>query len=312
MARINRLLRLIHGDRSVTPTHMEQGMYAAYAAGLRSACLSRQVGAAIAAPNGEILATGSNDVPRAGGGLYSSADGDADARCVRRPQQHCWNDFHKLKLRAEIGSKIDEALAKELTTSSGPDEPIRLSAERKEFLLAELYKTRLKDLIEFSRSVHAEMDAIVSLARLGGAGIKGATLYTTTFPCHSCARHIVAAGINTVYYIEPYEKSMARDLHEDSIAFEFSAANQKSDLVRFEHFEGVAPRQFSQLFSGGDRKDKSGKYIPMQTEPTSKAVPEYLDNYQSFEIKAIEHFQSDLEKVPPAAANRPRTLSEVK
>lgn len=296
--RIDRLFRLIHGDRSITPTSMEHGMYAAYAAGLRSACLSRQVGAAIAGADGEVLATGCNDVPRAGGGLYSATDGKNDARCVKKPEQHCWNDFHKLALRSEIGKRIDSALGEAI---EGED-PIRLSSARKESLLASLYKTRLKDLIEFSRSVHAEMDAIVSLARLGGPGIKGATLYTTTFPCHSCARHIVASGIAKVYYIEPYEKSMARELHEDSIAFEFSADKQKPNLVKFEHFEGVAPRRFSQFFAGSDRKTKEGKFIPMREAPVEKSIPEYLDNYQSFEVAAVAHFQSDLEKIPPNTA----------
>jgi len=297
--RIDRLLRLIHGDRSITPTLMEHGMYAAYAAGLRSACLSRQVGAAIASQAGEVLATGCNDVPRAGGGLYTAADGKSDARCVQMPEKHCWNDFHKLSLRTEIGAQIDIALASPIEGEAS----FQLSEQRKETILAALYKTRLKDLIEFSRSVHAEMDAIVSLARVGSPGIRGATLYTTTFPCHSCARHIVASGISKVFYIEPYEKSMARNLHQDSIAFEFSADGQNQDLVKFEHFEGVAPRRFSQFFSGADRKDKTGKFIPMLETPVEKTIPEYLDNYQSFEIKAVEHFQADLEKIPPQGAN---------
>jgi deoxycytidylate deaminase len=38
------------------------------------------------------------------------------------------------------------------------------------------------DLIEFSRSIHAEMNAILNAAR-GGAVPIGCTLYCTTFPC---------------------------------------------------------------------------------------------------------------------------------
>ncbi|ATR77806.1 hypothetical protein CTI69_29345 (plasmid) [Klebsiella pneumoniae] len=34
------------------------------------------------------------------------------------------------------------------------------------------------------------MDAITSLARLGNGGFSDKVLYTTTFPCHNCARHI--------------------------------------------------------------------------------------------------------------------------
>ena len=68
------------------------------------------------------------------------------------------------------------------------------------------------DLIEFSRTVHAEMAAIVDAARRG-VSVQDCNLYTTTFPCHECAKHIVAAGIRRVVYIEPYPKSQALSLH---------------------------------------------------------------------------------------------------
>src|SRR5579871_385409 len=65
---------------------------------------------------------------------------------------------------------------------------------------------QLLNVIEYGRCVHAEMAAIVDAARRGVA-IAGCTLYTTTFPCHECARHIVAASIRQVVYIDPYPKS---------------------------------------------------------------------------------------------------------
>lgn len=87
---IDRFIRLIHGDKSQTPDRIELGMYAAYAAGLRSACLSRQVGASIASSDGDILSTGCNDVPAPGGGLYTSRSGKTDFRCVHMPGQRCF------------------------------------------------------------------------------------------------------------------------------------------------------------------------------------------------------------------------------
>ncbi len=56
-------------------------MYSAYAASLQSACLSRQVGAALLMMK-EIFLPLVNDVPKSGGGLYISDDGDNDHRCV--------------------------------------------------------------------------------------------------------------------------------------------------------------------------------------------------------------------------------------
>ena len=82
--KLNRFLDLVHGDKSVTPTDQENGMYAAYCAGLRSACLSRQVGASIATQTGEVVATGCNDVPKFGGGLYTASFTGADMRSQGR------------------------------------------------------------------------------------------------------------------------------------------------------------------------------------------------------------------------------------
>ncbi|MCL0329224.1 deaminase, partial [Escherichia coli] len=67
--------------------------------------------------------------------------------------------------------------------------------------------SRLKDLIEFSRAVHAEMHAILGASRVAGERILGGKIFVTTYPCHSCARHIIASGISEVYFIEPYRKS---------------------------------------------------------------------------------------------------------
>ncbi len=64
--KINRFFGLIHGQNGLTPT-IAEGMYSAYAASLQSACLSRQVGAALLDDEGNLLAVG-NDVPKSGGG----------------------------------------------------------------------------------------------------------------------------------------------------------------------------------------------------------------------------------------------------
>lgn len=288
--KLNRFLDLVHGDKSVTPTDSEQGMYAAYCAGLRSACLSRQVGAAIAANSGEVIATGCNDVPRAGGGLYTASTSAPDMRCVHKEGQLCFNDMHKRKLQAEIAEAVDQVLG------DAENGPIQLTAGDRERLSARIYKnTRLKDLLEFSRSVHAEMDAIVSLARLGGTGLGGATLYTTTFPCHNCARHIVASGISKVFYVEPYEKSLAKDLHSDAIAFEVEETKeQRPRRVEFLHFEGVSPRQFHSMFRAVSRKNSEGKYVPIKIQEADKVIPEYLDSYQDFETKAVQHLVDEM------------------
>lgn len=289
---VKRFILLIHGDKSKTPNRQESGMYAAYAAGLRSACLSRQVGAAITNGADEIIATGRNDVPAPLGGLYS-ADSAIDNRCMRIGDHECFNDREKHKLEQQIGAVIRANIDALKLERPVDDDWV-------EKTLQAVYRdTRLGSLIEFSRSVHAEMDAIVSLARTGSVGISNATLYTTTFPCHSCARHIVAAGITEVYYIEPYDKSMAETLHGDAIAFEEPHEPGKSHdgqqgghpRVKFLHFEGVSPRLFATVFRAENRKDKAtGRFIPLALANPGKVLPEYLDNYRDFETAAVKHF----------------------
>jgi deoxycytidylate deaminase len=71
---VSRFIELIFGNTLHTPSRAEYSMFHAKAAALRSAEMGRQVGAAISRDNGDIVAVGTNEVPRAGGGLYWAGD----------------------------------------------------------------------------------------------------------------------------------------------------------------------------------------------------------------------------------------------
>src|SRR5207237_806457 len=144
------------------------------------------------------VATGCNDVPAPGGGLYWRGAGDQRDHVlgVDANEQH----------RNQIADEIARRVAAELKLGDDALDSIRKACGQ----------TRLLDITEFGRPVHAEMDSLLSCARAGIETI-GATLFSTTFPCHNCAKHIVAAGIRRVVYIEPYEKSQAIQLHGDAI-----------------------------------------------------------------------------------------------
>ncbi|VWX60072.1 Cytidine/deoxycytidylate deaminase family protein (fragment) [Burkholderiales bacterium 8X] len=115
------------------------------------------------------------------------------------------------------------------------------------------------NLLEFGRSVHAEMAALMSAARLG-VSVKRATLFCTTFPCHMCARHILASGIKRVVYVEPYPKSKVKLLHPDAISVDPTVPS--AELVNCEPFEGISPRQYQEIFDSADlRKDAEGRAI---------------------------------------------------
>ncbi|MDG9782099.1 anti-phage dCTP deaminase [Metapseudomonas otitidis] len=265
-----RFVGLVHGKNGITPTKDEAGMYAAYSASLKSACLSRQVGAAIANQAGNIVSVGWNDVPKFGGGLYTS-DSLNDQRCVHH-RGFCYNDFHKDRLISSIVNIVGVELS--------------VSAEVKEKLSVLIQEeTRAGSIIEYSRAIHAEMEAILGLARSQGGVANSCTLYTTTFPCHNCARHIIAAGIARVVYIEPYEKSLALDLHDDAISLE----EKKSDMTVFENFCGVSPLRYNAFFlAKGKRKNSSGKAVDVIKSEAKHIAVKYIDPYQAIEKKVVE------------------------
>lgn len=245
--KLRRFFNLIFRTAVVSPTPEENAMYAAASAARNSACMSRQVGAAVTSGVGELLATGWNDVPSSGGGLYGkpplikiSPDERGDERCYAQTGAKCHNDLEK----RTIAEKIVEALVNDSV----------LTTEKQETAVQTIMKdSRVKDLIEFSRAVHAEMHAILGASRVAGDRVIGGKVFVTTYPCHSCARHIVAAGIAEVYYIEPYRKSLATRLHADALT---EAIDGKG--VKLMQFDGVAPRRFIDLFDSGSRKSKAG------------------------------------------------------
>ncbi|KLV09715.1 deoxycytidylate deaminase [Photobacterium ganghwense] len=274
---VSRFVNLIHGQVGITPTHDEIGLFTAYSESLKSACLSRQVGAAIMDDTGQIIATGCNDVPKYKGGLYDANSTD-DFRCIH--QKRCSNDKHKQILEAEIESvlmhnSIPQRKAKELANSI-------------------LNETKAKSIIEYSRAIHAEMDAITSLARKASCSSQDKTLYCTTYPCHNCARHIVAAGIIRVVYIEPYEKSLAIQLHGDAIT-----DSTEPNKVVFEPFEGVAPNRYDSFFKyNTKRKDSSGRAIDFNIIECHHVDPQYLDSYHDYEYRIAEIVNKKLTPPP--------------
>jgi deoxycytidylate deaminase len=106
-----RTLDLIFGKPYVTPTFDEFAMFMAFSASLRSADLSRQVGAVIASDN-SIISTGANDIPKSGGGLYWPKYNDEKTEIVDTEDGRDYkrgvdsNVIEKRKIIEDILSKI--------------------------------------------------------------------------------------------------------------------------------------------------------------------------------------------------------------
>lgn len=234
-------------------------MFMAFNSSVRSADLSRQVGAVIS-NNQQIISNGANDVPKFGGGLYW-AEKDKYGKVSDQDLGRDYKrnvDQNKQSQRNIIENIIKKTKEKKLLTLEDEIEKLKLI----------LKESEISDLTEFGRVVHAEMEAILACSR-EGISTRGTTLYCTTFPCHNCAKHIIASGIVRVVYVEPYPKSKALEFHDDSIKLQTNLDDDKSvNKVIFEPFIGVGPRRFLDLFSMSlgsgtklRRKDKDGSIL---------------------------------------------------
>lgn len=283
---VKRFIALMLGMPIITPTIDEYAMYQAYTASLRSSCLSRQVGAAIIDSNNHLISTGYNDVPKFGGGLYEGTNdcNQSGERCFEREGQRCMNDYHKDKICDEIINIVRSII------------PID---GKKDDLISKVKKSKVRNLLEFSRSIHAEMDAILAAGRKNKS-VVGSRLFCTTFPCHNCARHIIAAGIKEVYFIEPYEKSLALSLHDDAITTDENGSDDKVKLIPF---EGVAPTKFADLFLMKSERKKDGRMIDVASEKAVPQIEEYLDSRVDYESLTVDYLRkSDKESVKKVMA----------
>lgn len=286
---LERLIRLVTHAAVARPTTAETAMHAAAGAAMRSACLSRQVGAALIDSEGNLISTGTNEAPQAGGGVYGSGFGGdvEDHRCVSA-NGYCSN--------TKSQNQIAEALLDEILIG----DPRLKNQDARTGMLKRIREGRVGDLLEFSRAVHAEMDALLSAGRKGTSTM-GTSLFVTTFPCHYCARHIVSAGVDQVQFIEPYPKSQALTLHKDSIQFEVGTDGWKppSELklikkvddkaqklrVLFRPFTGVAPRMYRRAFEK-DRELKNHLTGVMQVHEPPWGAPYDLSTKSYAELEA--------------------------
>ena len=244
---LDKFINLIFGATTLSPTAIEYGMYMAKGASFRSLDLSRQVGAAIFSKKHEIITLGCNEVPKGEGGTYWSQDGGDDARDFKWGSDP--NDEKKRSLILDLFERLSENGLMDKECVENIDDMLQHPAVK---------ESQLMDILEFGRILHAEMSALMDAARLGRS-VQDATLFCTTFPCHICAKHIVGAGIETVYFLEPYPKSAAFALHPDSIEVEGSSrvhyANYKK--AKFTHFHGISPRRYRDFFEKSLRKNKA-------------------------------------------------------
>ena len=241
LAQVRRLVDLLFGNpRTEPPTTAEFAMQLAWTVSTRSPELGLKVGAAIL--SGEhVLSTGTNHHPV----LTKSPEVDQSVIAINELFLDTISVLHYAGL---LAPEVSERFASEGETYV------------EELIAGPLSTARLKELTEFQLPVHAEMDALID--GLGqSAKLDGATVYVTAYPCHNCAKHLLALGLSVVY-LEPYPKSRAEAMYGSDVR------------ERFMPFTGVSPRRYAALFSvESDRKNADGSQIEWSSEEMKSAKP---------------------------------------
>lgn len=276
---VRRFLLAFFGCPTSSPSNDEYGAHTAFSASLRSIDLSRKVGVAIFSEKLEVLAMGCNEVPKYGGGTYLHDEVDASDKDGRDAARGFDANARMKALMAMDAATATFNFVSEVLDLSNSDRKSLEDALGSKPMSehSSLNKMLVLDIGEFGRAVHAEMNAITDAAR-SNHSLKDATLYSTTFPCHNCAKHIVAAGIKKVIYLQPYPKSRVNQLYPDSI--EINPIQEVDQKVTFEVLTGIAPNAFARIY--GDtrkRKNPNGDVVKWRK---SSAIPIISSRQQSY------------------------------
>lgn len=186
---LNKFISLIEGDNEDYPTQDEFGMSLAFQVSVRSNFPNnRHIGASILSPYGEVISVASIRAP-----CSSSNTTLFDQYQVQEGYKKYKNQIKEWKkFLSEFQERKD------------------INSEER-FNLDDI-SNFLKDSLDFHPCTHAEIAAIIDAAKLG-ISVRKSTLYTTTFPCHLCAKEIINAGISKVIYLEAYPKSKNKELY---------------------------------------------------------------------------------------------------
>ena len=301
---------LLFGNPHTTPSFDEYAMFMAFTASLRSADLSRQVGAVITREN-EILSSGANDCPKYGGGLYWPAFDEGEKKYIDHMggRDYTLGKDKNKEAQQEIIDNILTQIKSGCDVLDGENEKECLSERCFKSIRSALKNSEIQDLTEFGRVVHAEMEAMLFCAR-NSISCRGATLYCTTFPCHNCAKHLIAAGIEKVIYVEPYPKSRALQFYKEEICESAFYSTEQVEKVEFAPFVGVGPRKFFDLFSTRlssgyvvKRKRGDGKITNWSKENASPRLNMTPIDYFQKEAIAVDIFSRIIEEIDKENGN---------
>jgi len=178
----------------IMPSRIERCMQIAHTAKLNSGCLSRQVGAAITDENFSIKAIGWNTAAQ--GQTPCSLRNVNDL--LNHEDKDAFSDYENndSKFRSLALQVYGRVKSPQLLEIKGRNVPYCFKDIRN---CLDGQKNQVH-----TRSLHAEENAFLQLAKYGGQGISGGVLFTTSSPCELCSKKAYQLGIREICFIDPY------------------------------------------------------------------------------------------------------------
>ena len=170
-------------------------MKIAYTAKLNSGCISRQEGAEVTNEHFSVQSIGWNTV--AEGQTPCSLRNLYDL--FKDEDEGAFSDFER----------FNEDFDKEKKILIQAYEPVKtkLNGLNLSYCFKDVYtssKEKQRNNQVHTRSLHAEENAFLQLAKYGTQGIKGGKLFTTASCCELCSKKAYQLGITEIYYIDTY------------------------------------------------------------------------------------------------------------
>lgn len=175
----------------VTPTPLERCMQIAYTAKLNSGCISRQVGAVVTDINFSVQSVGWNDTPF--GQVPCSLRNRFDL--TNGYDQDAYSEYEKLDVKfiSAVGSNNEKFVK------------VKNTGRNISYCFKDEYNNLTKKENQIhTRSLHAEENAFLQIAKYGARGVENGKLFTTASPCELCSKKAYQLGIKEIYYIDPY------------------------------------------------------------------------------------------------------------
>mgnify|MGYP000699417919 FL=1 len=191
----------------ITPSSDERCMSIAYVAKFNSGCISRKVGCTIVDKEYTVQSIGWNDPPstqlpcqmRYADELYSEDNDEA----IKDVQDKIYSKYELTGNIKNTGKTFVSCIRDNVnkqTVRSLSNLGLRYS-----YCFRSQYNkfTGTKDQVN-TRSLHAEENTMLRLAKSGGNGLKDGIMYVTASPCVLCSKKAFQIGIREIVYLDPY------------------------------------------------------------------------------------------------------------